>query len=137
MAFEVVVTARFFEIDRAGIVFFGRIFEYCHVAYEELLGKALGSMEEAFRAPEWGTPLVHAEADFNSPIRLGDRITVALTLDKVGERSLSFGYRLTGEDGVLRATAKLVHAVIDPRTFRAIPAPASLLDALRRAGVLD
>jgi hypothetical protein len=30
-------TARFFEIDRAGIVFFGRIFEFCHEAFEELL----------------------------------------------------------------------------------------------------
>lgn len=137
MAWEVELTARFYEVDRAGIVFFGRIFEYCHVAYEELWTAALGRFEAAFEAAEWATPLVHAEADFKRPIRMGDRFTVSLELVERGERSLTFGYRLVGIDGTLRATARLVHAVVDPQTFKPIAAPASLLDALRKVGLIE
>ena len=37
MSFEHRLIVRFYEVDRAGIAFFGRIFEYCHAAYEGLL----------------------------------------------------------------------------------------------------
>ncbi|MDP6943925.1 MAG: polyprenyl synthetase family protein [Myxococcota bacterium] len=36
MSFEHRLTVRFYEVDRAGIAFFGRVFEYCHAAYEAL-----------------------------------------------------------------------------------------------------
>src|SRR5688500_10530099 len=74
MSFHHSVTARFSEIDRAGIVFFGRYFEYCHAAFEELLARMFGDLEQSFAAGLWTMPLVHAEADFARPVRLGDRL---------------------------------------------------------------
>ena len=78
MSFEHTLTARFFEIDRAGIVFFGRFFEYCHATFEEMLLAALPDWNGAFDHSGWGMPLVHAEADFSRPVRMGDRLRIAM-----------------------------------------------------------
>ena len=48
MAFEYGLTARFHEVDRVGIVFFGRAYEYAHICFEEVLTAAFG--EEIGRA---------------------------------------------------------------------------------------
>ena len=133
------VTARFYEVDRAGIVFFGRIFEMCHATYEELL-LAGGSSIEALIAEEGvGMPLVHSEADFVRPIRLHDRIDVALTVERVGERSMTFAYTLTGAGGAedVRARAKLVHVFVNIADMTPARPPACVFDALVRVSVLE
>ncbi|MBM4376894.1 MAG: acyl-CoA thioesterase, partial [Deltaproteobacteria bacterium] len=81
------VTARFFEVDRAGILFFGRVFEMCHAAYEELLLAAEADIETLIATDGVGLPLVRSEADFVKPIRLHDRLDVSIALEKLGARS--------------------------------------------------
>ncbi len=135
MAFVHTVTVRFHETDRAGIVFFGRFFEYCHIVYEEMLIQALGGMETMFENG-WSMPLVHAEADYKKPLRLGDRIPVHLTVERLGKGSITFSYSLKGYDGEERASAKLVHAFVDMETFEGRSAPPELIEALQRLGVL-
>jgi 1,4-dihydroxy-2-naphthoyl-CoA hydrolase len=138
MPFERTLMVRFHEIDRAGIVYFARIFEYCHVVYEELLAEAAGcDLETLFRTKDWGLPLVHAEADYARPLRLGDRVRVRATIARQGERSLTFEYELTcATSGEPRAKAKLVHACASLPTFAGRALPPDLLDGLRRMGLL-
>ncbi len=134
MPFEHTVTARFFEIDRVGIVFFGRFFEYCHVTFEELLAQATGGIEASLRQG-WGLPLVHASADFKAPVRLGDRLRVVVELEQRSTRSLTFGYQIFGPDNGLRATCRLVHACVELATMTACAVPHDLIEALERAGL--
>src|SRR4051812_46777039 len=113
MAFEHALTVRFYEIDRAGIAFFGRFFEYCHTAFEEMLAAALGDLERTMTDLSWSLPLVHADADFAAPVRYGDRLIVALEVERVGETSVTFRYTVrAAADGTPRAKVKLVHACI-------------------------
>lgn len=135
MAFEHTVTVRFHEVDRAGIVFFGRAFEYCHIAFEELLTAALGHVAAGLERGGWGMPLVHAEADYRRPMRMGDRLAIALAVERVGRRSIAFAYAIRGPDGDLRATARLVHAFVDLDGFRPRDVPAELLQGLSRLGL--
>jgi 4-hydroxybenzoyl-CoA thioesterase len=139
MAFEHSVTVRFAEVDSAGFVYFSRLFEYCHVAYEELVASIAGeSLGVFFSARGWGTPVVHAEADFERPIRLGERLRVSLSVSAVGERSMTVDYVINGvEDGGLRARARLVHAFIDMQSLRPIPVPADFAGALEDRGVTE
>ena len=136
MVFRHSVTARFFEIDRAGIVFFGRFFEYCHATFEELLARLYGNPEESFAAGRWAMPLVHAEADFQKPVRMGDRIDIALGVERLGERSVTFAYALTSADGAPHARVKMVHACIDLKTFKPRAVPDDLVAGLTRLGLL-
>ncbi len=126
-------TARFFEIDRAGIVFFGRFYEYAHAAFEELLTAALGHSEALFKDLGFGMPLVHSEADYKAPVFMGDRLLIDVEVERIGEKSMTFRYTISGEqDGRLRAVVRLVHAFVDLRTFRPIPAAPALLEGLVR-----
>lgn len=137
MAFEHVVTVRFHEVDKAGIVFFGRVFEYCHVVFEEMLHEVLGNdMAAVFEGGRWGMPLVHAEADYKRPMRIGDRLRIRLEVERLGRRSITLRYTVAGEDGDVRATARLVHAFVDMERFASRPVPPELAQGLARLGAL-
>ncbi|MGM0578869.1 MAG: acyl-CoA thioesterase [Myxococcota bacterium] len=138
MSFEHEVTVRFHEVDRAGIAFFGRVFEYCHEAFEELLVAADDRLLAVFDTGGWGMPLVHVEADYARPMRMGDRLRVSVGVDRLGERSVTFAFRVVGaEDGALRATVRHVHACVDLERFEGIPVPDRLRDGLTRLGLLE
>ena len=137
MPFEHVITVRFQEVDRAGIAFFGRVFEYCHVAYEELFRAAGIDLETIFERGVWGMPLAHAEADYSHPMRMGERLRVEVSIDRAGARSLAFAFRVVGaDDGVLRATVRHVHVFVHMDDFTPIPIPADVREALVRMGLL-
>jgi YbgC/YbaW family acyl-CoA thioester hydrolase len=126
---------RFHEVDRAGIVYFARVFEWCHVVYEELLRELFGGVEPIFAVKDWGTPLVRAEADYRRPFRLDERITIEVAIGRVGRGSLEYVYELRGPDGESRATARLRHAFVGT-DWRPRAAPDELLEGLRRLGLL-
>ena len=129
--------ARFFEVDRAGIVFFGRVYEYCHAAFEELLCAIYGDLEEWFDQLEIGMPLVHSEADHRAPIRIGDPLIIELSVDRLSERSITFAYRILGEqDGRLRARVQLVHAFVELGRFAPSGPPLGFVEGLTRLGLL-
>lgn len=136
MSFVHHVTVRFYEIDRAGIAFFARFFEYCHAAFEEMQLAAFGDMETALREAPFVMPVVHAEGDYQAPVRLGDRLTVSLDVERLGDTSITFRYAVCGADGSPRATLKLVHAFVDRATWRACAAPPEIVEGLRRVGAL-
>jgi len=135
MAFEFRLTARFFDIDRAGIVFFGRVYEYAHATLEEALTLMFDHQEAMFSDLGFGIPLVHSEADYTHPIKMGDKLVIRMELQRIGKRSVTFDYQITGEDEVPRCSIRLVHAFIDMASFEGIPVPQAFLDALPRAGL--
>jgi len=137
VTFEHPHTVRFHETDRAGIIYFSRVFEYCHFAFEELLSAVFGSVEEVFARGSWGMPLVHAEADYARPCRLGDRLVIELRVEELRGRSIAFAYRVRGADDPddLRAMACFVHAFVDLASFKARAAPAELAAGLERLGL--
>jgi 1,4-dihydroxy-2-naphthoyl-CoA hydrolase len=135
VAFEHTLTVRFDEIDRAGIVYFADLLKYCHIAYEELLAQVMGDIEGFFDTSGWGMPLVHTEADFKGPSKLGDRLRIALDVERLGPSSITFAYTIRCGDE-LRATAKLVHAFVDMTRFKAIRAPEPFVAGLERLGLL-
>lgn len=137
MPFRHTITVRFDEIDRAGIAFFAQAFRYCHVAYEELLAQIVGPLEELFRTSTWGMPLVHAEADYARPMLLGDVLTIELEVERLGEKSVTFAYRIVGADGAPRAKVKLVHAFVERDGFGPRSVPDAFRDGLRQLGLIE
>lgn len=141
MTFTHEVTVRFNEVDRAGIAFFGRVFEWCHEAYEELFATAGLRIRDMFEKESWAMPLVHAEADYRRPMRLGDRLAIEVRLERLGRRSLSLAYTVRGAEGGapdedVRATARLVHAFVELDRFAPREVPDKVRDALARMGML-
>ena len=121
-AFEV----RLHDTDAAGVLFFAHLFRHAHDAYESLMAAAGFPLQDLIRN---GTalPIVHAEADYQAPMRQGDRIRVAVGVAEIRRRSFSLDYRFLDEQGLLRARARTVHVLIGADTTMALP------DDLRQA----
>ena len=133
MPFTTNLTVRFAHVDAAGIVYFSRIFEFCHAAYEELLSACGYPLPEFFKSLGWGMPLVHAEADFKRPLRLGDCITVGIQLLSVSTSAFTLNFTLCDQHSTLLASVQHVHVAIDLSTRDKKPLPEAFIQSLKEA----
>lgn len=113
----------FSETDPAGILFFSRAFEICHHAFEAFLADRGFPLARVLTDVDWLLPLVHAEVDFRAPLRLGDRVRVDVSVERLGKGSITFAFALSTVERGLVATARHVHASIDHATWQARPLP--------------
>ncbi len=130
--FRHVVSVRFQDVDAAGIVFFPRVLEYMHDAYVAALAEIGSELHTVLRSRSWAAPLRHAEADYFSPLRFGDRVIVALVAAHVQETEIVLGYRVSHEaTGAVAAVGQTVHTFVDPKTFERTAVPDVIAAALR------
>jgi YbgC/YbaW family acyl-CoA thioester hydrolase len=118
-------TVRFQDVDAAGILFFGRAFEYLHDAYFAFLESGGVDIARVLREGSWAAPIAHAEADFVAPMRFGDAVAVEIERGEIGTTSLAVLYRVAGttEQKRLFCTAKTVHVFLDGATYRPTAIP--------------
>lgn len=128
---------RFSDVDHAGIVYYPRFFHFFHVAFEEFFTSRLGprGYVELLDRDRIGFPAVSARCDYRAPLRFGDRADIEMTVTRLGEKSVSFGYRISriaeGEvPDTLVAEGGNTVAVVDLRAFRAVAIPPRIRDLL-------
>jgi len=126
MSYRVTIPVRFQDVDAAGVLFFGRIFDYCHVAYEDLIASSGVDRAHYFSRAEYLVPIVHAEADYRAVVRHGERVTIGIDVTRVGRASVHLRYRVEGPGGDLRAEATTVHAFVERATMKPIAIPEPL-----------
>lgn len=115
---------RFEEVDAAGLVFFARFFHYCHDAMEHFFGALPGGYVDLVMRRRVGFPAVHAEADYESPLRYGDVARIETSIAKIGTTSATFRYVLgKGGGRVHVATVSHVVVVTDMTTMKARAIP--------------
>lgn len=118
------IKIRFSDVDRAGIAYFPRIVDYFHYAFEEFWENyAKVPYHLLINRDRLGFPTVHMEVDFLKPLSFGERLTVEVSVAKIGKTSVIFRYRfLKGRD--LRVDAKLTLVAVDMKSFKPRPIPA-------------
>jgi YbgC/YbaW family acyl-CoA thioester hydrolase len=116
---------RFQDVDAGGVLFYGRIYDYIHVAYEEFWASEGVDRGVFFSGADYLIPVAHSEADYRTPIRHGERIRVRIEVTKVGRASFTMRHHVTGPDGSARVDALTVHAFVRKESMRptAIPEP--------------
>jgi YbgC/YbaW family acyl-CoA thioester hydrolase len=133
VSYAVEFQVRFQDVDAGGVLFFARIYDYCHHAYEEFWAAEEIDRAHFFAGATYLVPIAHSEADYRRPIRHGDRIQVRVDVTRVGRASFTLRYHVTGADALdLRVEASTVHAFVDRATMRPIPIPDSLRAILQR-----
>lgn len=136
------MAVRFADVDHAGIVYYPTFFHYFHVALEELLRQRLGPRGYVALLDQRriGFPSVNAQCEFKSPLRFGDTIDIDMSVDRLGNKSIAFRFRVyrrgdqpgSGEDDrVLAAEGTSVSAVVDLDAFQAISVPSELVELFR------
>lgn len=130
--FRAPLKIRFGDIDHAGIVYYPRFLHFFHVALEELFSEAVG-MEYAEVIDDRGVgfPTVRLEIDFHRPLRFGDHIEVEVGVERIGDTSITWTYRVfkRGEAPVV-AQARVVTVCLDMEFFAKTPVPDWLRAAL-------
>ena len=83
----------FADTDMAGIMHFSNYFRFMEVAehvYFRSLGLSLHVERDDGRME--GLARVHAECDYDRPLRYGDRIAVDVYVTSLGEKSIHYGF---------------------------------------------
>ena len=127
------ITVKMYDTDAAGILFFGNQFKWVHEAYEEFLESINFSFSDILKT-DFFVPIVHAEADYKAPLSVGDRITIQVKIDKIGQSSFTITYNILDTNKhVTVGTAKTVHVTVDKQTRKKIAIPTKLREALTKA----
>jgi len=134
LAFSSQQIVRFHDIDRAGIVYYPRFFDYIHRTFEDFCESEVGvPHHKLVDEMKLGFPVVHIESDFHIPLQHGDRITVDMTCARLGRSSMTMRYRLFRPGGTEPAAeAAITTACVDIKDVRPIPIPDLLRAAFQR-----
>ena len=93
MAYEVDLPVRFDDVDAAGVVYYPRILDMCHQAFESLFS-ARGNTpyHELFLDQKIGFPARSLEVEFLSPVEYRGAITLTLSTSNISTRSVQFHF---------------------------------------------
>ena len=135
MPFSTRISVRFADCDPAGLVYYPRLFHYCHAAMEEFFAARCGTSYARLMAEErLGFPTVNASAEFFVPLVYGDEAEVEVFVSRVGRSSATFEYTIRrAADGVAGARATLVQAAMNLDERRAVPVPDKYREAFARS----
>jgi acyl-CoA thioester hydrolase len=119
---------RYEEVDSYGVVNHAQFADYftgARVAYF----RALGIKPAEFHTLPIQPVVVHLEVDFREPVRFDDHLDVWTRCTRVGEKSLSFAFRVhNSASDVLQAEGNAVLVAMEIATRTPVRVP----DALRR-----
>jgi 4-hydroxybenzoyl-CoA thioesterase len=130
---------RWDDVDHAAIVYYPRFFHYFHLAFEEFIRQRFGASAylDLLDRRRIGFPAVHADCDYRLPLRFLDIVRVDMAVERLGEKSIRFRYRVyrveegataagSARDPELCAEGLVVVVATDLAHFRALEIPADV-----------
>lgn len=115
-------TIEFSMCDTAGILFFARIFELFHSAYEEFILSSKFD-EDYFEHDELAIPLIRIDADFKAPIKLHETIKIFIGVTEVKNSTFELTTYFIDLKEKTRAIVKSVHIFVEKKNFSKIKIP--------------
>lgn len=119
----------FFDCDPAGIIFYSKIFEYCHSAYERMI-EGFSLQENYWNNNQYVVPIIKAECEYYNPVKYGDEIEIVLKITDLRKSSFEITYELfLGEKKF--AKVKTVHVFVSKSKFNKIDIPEHLISKFK------
>ncbi len=93
---------RFADVDAAGIVYYPRLLDYCHLAFEDFFEHAGDRPYSSWiQEGRIGFPTVHLDVDFLRMVEYGKPLSMATRVVKLGTRSVTFRFEgVLGDGGI-------------------------------------
>ena len=120
----------FGDCDPANILYFANYPHFAHETIENFM-KASGGWELWFAHKDHGVPLAHCETHYYKPIFLGQTICNQLSLDKIGNSSVSFKIDFLVEDQ-LCSQVKTIHVFVNRQSKKKQDIPEDVLVFLKK-----
>ena len=107
----------FYHCDPAGILFYARLFEICHSAYEEMIS-GFKLDENYWQNDDYVVPIVKCDAGFYKPVKPGEYVNIELAVTELRETTFQLSYSIKNESDVEVASAKTVHVFVDKQKWK-------------------
>jgi acyl-CoA thioester hydrolase len=105
--FQTTRRVEFGDTDMAGIMHFSNFFRFMEAAETEFLRSRGLTVSWRENGVKWGFPRVSAACDYTAPARFEDVLTVGVTVEKVGTRSVSYRYDFANQHGAAVAVGRI------------------------------
>jgi YbgC/YbaW family acyl-CoA thioester hydrolase len=117
----------FGDTDMAGIVHFSQFFRFMESAECEFLRSRGLSVKLGWEGQAIGFPRVSATCDYVKPVTFEDLLDVAVTIDRIGAKSVTYAFEFSHRGDVV-ARGKVTSVccrVVGDRRIESIEIPAS------------
>ena len=126
-------TVRFGECDPAGVTYYPVYFNWFHQAMEACFEMHLG-VPYATMIQTVGFPAVHTSASFQHPVSVGEKLTIVVSISKLGRSSVLWNFHIYNEQEQLCAIGQVKTVCIPVMTgvfeFESVPIPDELQSGL-------
>ena len=119
------------DTDMAGILYFPRQFRFVHDAWEDLMEAEGLNFHHLFTEETFAFVIVHCEADYYMPLKVGENLEIHLHIEHVGTTSFGIHYDIFRNSDLV-GTAKTIHVVVDRIQRTKISIPESLREKLHK-----
>jgi len=111
------------ETDATGVLYFSEQFKLALEAMEAYFSSVNFKLQVMIDESDFLMPIVHADADFSSPMRVGDEIEILLSLKKIGTSSFTLNTLI--KDGSQKEIGRvsIVHVCVSKASGKPIPLP--------------
>ena len=126
------------DTDAAGVVYFAKLMNICHEAYEESLAESGINLQQFLTNSTIALPIVHAEVDFFQPMFCGDRLLVKLVGKQLNNHKFAINYQIFSATASTQLLAKgnTIHVSINPQTRTKTNLPESIIQWLQTFNVI-
>lgn len=122
--FTTKVRVYFYDADPAGIIFYANIFRFAHVAFEDFIRSQVIERDYFFDR-DYALPVLHTEADYSRPIKVGDELRAEVFISQLRKSSFEVCCRFYQNDQ-FAASTKTVHVCVSMKKFEKIELPDDL-----------
>lgn len=103
---------RYADTDHFGVVYYARYLNWLEAGRTEIL-RDNGISYADYEKKDMFAPVVKLEIEYKNPIRYDEIAVIETKIEKIGNSSVEFSYKITREsDNMLIATAKTVNVFI-------------------------
>src|SRR5437773_12407434 len=136
--FKLVRRVEFADTDMVGIVHYSNFFRYMEVAEHEFFRSLGFSVVTAQVDPPVGWPRVHAECDYQHPLRFEDEVEIHLLVTEKRSKSLTYEFRFRKVNvsppvEVARGSLTVVCVTHDRGQMRSATIPKAIADKIEVA----
>ncbi len=119
-------TIRMQDSDATGVLYFANQFQIALEAFEAYLDSYKFSLRHMITKGDFLLPIRHAEAEYFSPVFIGDQLDIELRVASVGTTSFTLSFKFyQGEEAV--GTVSITHVVVSRETKESIQIPDSII----------
>lgn len=118
------------DTDMAGILYFARLFRFAHDALEDFMESQGLNFDILFHDNNFVFVIVHCEADYVAPVKVGDPLEVHVTVEHIGNSSFTMAYTIYKQEQQLMGKAKTVHVTLERTSRKKMAIPQVLKEIL-------